>query len=94
MWVFIATETLFFGALMFTYFIYRYTYPKEFAHAAQETVLWCGTLNIGLLLTSSLTMVLAIEAAAAGQRPSRAARGSTCPPALWSQRQACLAGSR
>jgi cytochrome c oxidase subunit 3 len=68
MWVFIATETLFFGALIFTYFIYRIAYPKEFAYAARETVLWCGTLNIGLLLTSSLTMVLAIEAAAAGQR--------------------------
>jgi cytochrome c oxidase subunit III len=68
MWVFIATETLFFGALIFTYFIYRNAYPEEFAHAAQKTVLWCGSVNIGLLLTSSLTMVLAIEAAAAGQR--------------------------
>ena len=68
MWVVIATETVFFGALIFTYFIYRYAYPKEFAYAAQETVLWCGTLNIGLLLTSSLTMVLAIEAAVAGKR--------------------------
>jgi len=31
-------------------------------------VLWCGSVNIGLLLTSSLTMVLAIAAAAAGRR--------------------------
>jgi cytochrome c oxidase subunit 3 len=66
--VFLATETLFFGALIFNYFIYRNAYPQEFAKAAKETVLWCGTVNIGLLLTSSLTMVLAIEAAAEGRR--------------------------
>ena len=68
MWVFIATETLFFGALIFGYFVYRNAYPEEFAEAAKETVLWCGTVNIALLLTSSLTMVLAIEAVAAGRR--------------------------
>lgn len=68
MWVFIATETLFFGALLFAYFVYRNLYPEAFAQAAKETVLWCGTLNTGLLLTSSLTMVLAIDAAAAGRR--------------------------
>src|SRR5690349_14692219 len=68
MWVFIATETLFFGALIFTYFIYRNAYPKEFAEAGKDAVLWCGSVNIGLLLTSSLTMVLAIDAAAEGRR--------------------------
>lgn len=68
MWVFLATETLFFGALVFTYFVYRNAYPKEFAEAAKGTVLWCGSVNIGILLTSSLTMVLAIEAAAEGRR--------------------------
>jgi cytochrome c oxidase subunit III len=68
MWVFLATETLFFGALIFNYFIYRNAYPEEFAQAAQDTVLWCGSVNIGLLLTSSLTMVLAIDAAAGGRR--------------------------
>ena len=68
MWVFIATETLFFGALIFTYFIYRDAYPKEFAEAGKYAVLWCGSVNVGLLLTSSLTMVLAIDAAADGRR--------------------------
>jgi cytochrome c oxidase subunit III len=68
MWGFIATETLFFGALIFTYFIYRNAYPHEFAVAAKDAVLWCGSVNIGLLLTSSLTMVLAIDAAAEGRR--------------------------
>jgi cytochrome c oxidase subunit III len=68
MWVFIATETLFFGALIFTYFVYRNAYPEEFAHTAKNAVLWCGTVNIVLLLTSSLTMVLSITAMAEGRR--------------------------
>ncbi len=68
MWVFITTETLFFGALLFTYFIYRTTYPDQFAEAAKDAVLWCGSVNIGLIMTSSLTMVLAINAAADGRR--------------------------
>lgn len=68
MWGFIATETLFFGALIFAYYVYRNAYPEDFALAAQDTVLWCGSVNIGLLLTSSLTMTLSIDAAAEGRR--------------------------
>jgi cytochrome c oxidase subunit 3 len=64
MWVFLVNETIFFGALIFTYFIYRTTYPHEFAIAGKDAVLWCGTVNLAILLTSSLTMVLAINAAA------------------------------
>ncbi|HTZ35491.1 MAG TPA: cytochrome c oxidase subunit 3 [Stellaceae bacterium] len=73
MWLFLATETLFFGALIFTYFLYRITYPAEIAAAAKQAIVWCGTVNLALLLTSSLTMVLAINAAAQG-RPAAAAR--------------------
>jgi cytochrome c oxidase subunit 3 len=68
MWVFLVNETLFFGALIFTYFIYRTTYPHEFAVAGKDAVLWCGTVNSAILLTSSLTMVLAINAGAQGAR--------------------------
>jgi cytochrome c oxidase subunit III len=68
MWVFLVNETLFFGALIFTYFLYRITYPQEFAAAAKDAVLWCGTVNLAILLTSSLTIVLAINAAAQGER--------------------------
>ncbi len=68
MWVFLVNETLFFGALIFTYFVYRLSYPHEFAAAARDTVLWCGTVNLAILLTSSLTMVLAINAAAQDAR--------------------------
>jgi cytochrome c oxidase subunit 3 len=68
MWVFLVNETMFFGALIFTYFLYRITYPHEFAAAAKDAVLWCGTVNLAILLTSSLSMVLAINGAAQGER--------------------------
>ncbi len=35
MWVFLVNETIFFGALIFTYFLYRMTYPHEFAVAGK-----------------------------------------------------------
>ncbi len=67
-WAFLINETIFFGALIFTYFLYRNFYPHEFAVAAKDTVLWCGTVNLLILITSSLTMVLSINAAAQGDR--------------------------
>lgn len=68
MWAFLVNETMFFGALIFTYFICRMSYPHEFAVAAKDAVLWCGSVNLAILLTSSLTMVLAINAGAQGER--------------------------
>jgi cytochrome c oxidase subunit III len=68
MWVFLVNETLFFGALIYAYFLYRMSYPHEFAVAAKDAVLWCGSVNLVLLLTSSLTIVLAINAAAQADR--------------------------
>jgi len=70
MWVFLVNETLFFGALIFTYFVYRTTYPQDFVIAAKDAVLWCGSVNLAILLTSSLTMVLAVNAGAQGGRRS------------------------
>lgn len=67
-WVFLMTETLFIGALFFAYFVYRLSYPQEIAAAAKESVFWCGSVNLGLLLTSSLTMVLGINAAVQNRR--------------------------
>jgi cytochrome c oxidase subunit 3 len=64
MWVFLVNETLFFGALIFTYFVYRTSYPHDFAVAGKDAVLWCGSVNLAILLTSSLTMVLGVNAAA------------------------------
>jgi cytochrome c oxidase subunit III len=68
MWVFLVTEVLFFGGLFLVYTVYRTWYPAAFAAASHELVVWAGTLNTGVLITSSLTMALAVNAAQLGQR--------------------------
>ncbi len=66
-WVFLASEVLFFGALMLTYTVCRIDHPDAFAAAGRETDIWYGTINTTILLTSSLTMAVASQAAAAGR---------------------------
>jgi cytochrome c oxidase subunit III len=74
MWVFLASEALFFGGLLLTYAAYRTLYPDAFAAAARETNIVFGTVNTAVLLTSSLTMAAAAEAAEAAEAaPSAAA---------------------
>jgi cytochrome c oxidase subunit III len=68
MWVFLVTEVLFFGGLFLTYLVYRSLYPQAFAAASHEMVVWAGTLNTAVLITSSLTMALAVHAAQTGER--------------------------
>jgi len=62
MWVFLASETMFFGAALFGYSIYRWKYPEVWAEASRHLGLLLGTINTGVLLTSSLTMALAVDA--------------------------------
>ncbi len=62
-WAFLASELLFFGGLILAYTIYRIDYSDAFAAAARETDLWYGTINTAILLTSSLTMAVAAQAA-------------------------------
>jgi cytochrome c oxidase subunit 3 len=68
MWVFLVTEVLFFGGLFATYLIYRHWYPDAFAAASHELDVTFGTINTVVLITSSLTMALAVHAAQLGQR--------------------------
>jgi len=68
MWVFLATEVLFFGGIMLGYEVYRTTYPAAFAAAMHESIIVIGGVNTALLLTSSLTMALAIHWTAGGER--------------------------
>ena len=68
MWVFLVTEVLFFGGLFATYMIYRSWYPAAFAAASHELDVTLGTVNTVVLITSSLTMALAVHAAQLGQR--------------------------
>ena len=68
MWLFLVTEVLFFGGLFAVYSVYRSWYPEAFAASSHEMVVWAGTLNTVVLITSSLTMALAVRAAQVGER--------------------------
>jgi cytochrome c oxidase subunit 3 len=65
MWVFLATEVLFFGGMFAGYAVYRGYYTDAFIAGSRTLSLWLGTINTGVLLTSSLTMAFAVHAARA-----------------------------
>jgi cytochrome c oxidase subunit 3 len=68
MWMFLATEILFFGGVLTAYAVYRNAHGEAFAEASRELFLVIGTVNTIVLLTSSLTMALAVYCAHAGRR--------------------------
>jgi cytochrome c oxidase subunit 3 len=68
MWVFLASEILFFGGLFTAYTIYRSTHYSAFGEACQKLNAVIGAVNTAVLLTSSLTMALAVHAARIGRR--------------------------
>jgi cytochrome c oxidase subunit 3 len=68
MWLFLATEILFFGGLFTAYTIYRWRYPMVFDQASNHLDLALGTINTILLLISSFTMAMAVRAAQLGRR--------------------------
>lgn len=61
-WSFLATETLFFGALFLTYLLARTYNNAGFVAGARETDVWFGSANTVVLITSSLTMAIAERA--------------------------------
>jgi cytochrome c oxidase subunit 3 len=52
------------------YTVYRYWFQYEFIEASHHLDVRLGTINTAILLTSSLTMVLAVHAAQTNQRRS------------------------
>lgn len=70
MWMFLVTEVLFFSGLFVAYTVYRYWYPDEFLFGSSHLLVWVAGINTGLLITSSLTITLAIRSAQLGQRPA------------------------
>jgi cytochrome c oxidase subunit 3 len=68
MWLFIATEILFFGAMFLGYTVYRYAYPQSFAEASRHTLIVFGSTNAAVLLISSTTMAFAVYAARENRR--------------------------
>jgi len=77
MWVFLATEILFFGGLFAAYVATRLHDPQAFAMASRLTNITLGSINTGVLLTSSLTMALAVRATKLGSRRAATAFLST-----------------
>ena len=69
MWVFIAQEVMFFGGLFLVYLVYRMQYPEAFMAASNHLDWTIGTFNTGVLITSSLTMALAVWATQVGRAP-------------------------
>jgi cytochrome c oxidase subunit 3 len=68
MWVFLVSEMLFFGALVFGYVVSRFEMPDAFAAAGRHTDVVLGSINTAVLLTSSLAMALAARSAQLGAR--------------------------
>ncbi len=63
MWLFLATEVMFFGGLIAAYTVYRFLSPEEFSLASHHQNVTLGAINTVVLLASSLTMALAVRAA-------------------------------
>lgn len=66
MWLFLATEILLFGGLFASFAIFRWYYLEEF-HAASHHLDWkLGMTNTVVLIFSSFTAALAVDAAQHG----------------------------
>ena len=68
MWLFLATEIMFFGTLFLVLSVYRYLYAVPFEKASEKLNWQIGASNTVVLLVSSFTMVLAVHFAKTGNR--------------------------
>lgn len=68
MWVFLATEVMFFGGMFTGYFVYRHWYLQAFASASNHLDVWLGGINTAVLICSSFTMALAVHSAETNKR--------------------------
>lgn len=67
-WLFLASELLFFGGMLLAYGVCRFLQPQGFLEAARHTNVVFGTANTLVLLTSSFCMAIASEAGKSGLR--------------------------
>ena len=68
MWLFLATEVMFFGGLFLAYMLYRIWYPQAWSEGSLELDIVLGGFNTVVLIGSSLTMAFAVRAAQTGWR--------------------------
>lgn len=68
MWVFLATEVMFFGTLFISVYVYRAKSPEAVEAASVHLNWMIGGINTLVLLVSSLLMALAVHYAGHGDR--------------------------
>jgi cytochrome c oxidase subunit 3 len=68
MWIFLASEAMLFGAIFLSITVYRVIYPEATHEASGHLYMTIGGLNTAVLLTSSMTMAMAVAAAEQGRR--------------------------
>jgi cytochrome c oxidase subunit 3 len=66
MWIFLATEVMFFSGVFLGYSVYRSFYPQAFVLASNHLDVVLGTINTAVLIGSSFTMALAVHKAESG----------------------------
>ncbi len=73
LWLFLSTEIMFFAALIGTYIVVRFGAPSGTWPTPEDVHLveWIGALNTFVLICSSVTIVLSLEACKANQ-PAKA----------------------
>ncbi|WP_292530959.1 cytochrome c oxidase subunit 3 [Methylocystis sp.] len=68
MWLFLATEALFFGPIFLSWIYARHADPSAFDAGSRHTALMIGLTNTGLLLASSFTYSVGLACIAFGSR--------------------------
>lgn len=68
MWLFLATEVLFFGGLFVFYSVWRSNHPEIFALGATRLDWQLGAINTIILIASSMTMAVGVTMAQLGKR--------------------------
>ncbi|HEY7581858.1 MAG TPA: cytochrome c oxidase subunit 3 [Acetobacteraceae bacterium] len=66
MWLFVASESLFFGGLFLAWVFCRHFAQKGFDEGAKDTELWTGTINTIILITSSFVYATGLAFIRAG----------------------------
>ncbi len=73
LWLFLLSEVLLFGGMFLLYAMYRYKFSADFHAGSMELSRFDGTLNTLVLLTSSLTVVVALHSLHVKRNRRRAA---------------------
>lgn len=66
MWLFLASEILLFTGLFAAYGVYRFLFPEAFAESSRAIHTWFGVVNTLILVTSSYTVAMGLDAATRG----------------------------